>query len=259
MAGGVGLGGQSRQDALGVGRPCRRATPTRRAADGPPPCSRPRFPPSRTSRLRAPGPSRSSGWTPIARNSMETRSPRHLRTAAGRSIAVHARRDGIERLVLVRGRARLRQSAPVAGDDPDRPGDPNAGLCRGRPAIAALADGAADGAVRLLQAGRDRELRQSPPAARRVRPAAGRGAGGDFRLPRGGAGRWRRRVAGGGAAGLRLVPRRKRFEDNADRLRYGQLLGWTSSGSAEREQRRRIGAVLSARPRRDAAVRTRCR
>ena len=56
-------------------------------------------------------------------------------------------------------------------------------ICRGRPAIAALAHVAADHAIGIFQAGRDQELRQAPPEARSVRSAAGRGSGNDFRLP----------------------------------------------------------------------------
>ena len=53
----------------------RERTPIRLAADGQRRSSRPRFPSSRNSRLRGPGPSRSWGWTPIARWSVATFSP----------------------------------------------------------------------------------------------------------------------------------------------------------------------------------------
>ena len=59
------------------------------------------------------------------------------------------------------------------------------GLCRGRPAIAALAHVAADHAVRMFQTGWHRKLRQIAPEARSIRSAARGGSGGDFRLPRG--------------------------------------------------------------------------
>ena len=62
-----GLGRQSRADALGLGGMRHATTPTHPAAGGPRRSSRPRFPSSRNSRLRGPGPSRSWGWTPIAR------------------------------------------------------------------------------------------------------------------------------------------------------------------------------------------------
>ena len=96
MAGTVGLGGQSRADALGVGRPR-----GRRCGPGSPPmgrcrCSRPRFPRSRTSPLHVPGRSHSWGWTPIARNSMATPSPNSLRGRTGRPIDVPALLDGNE-------------------------------------------------------------------------------------------------------------------------------------------------------------------
>ena len=53
----------------------RATTPIHLAADGLLRSSRRRFPSSRSSRLRGPGPSRSWGWTPIARWSAETSSP----------------------------------------------------------------------------------------------------------------------------------------------------------------------------------------
>ena len=78
----------------------------------------------------------------------------HARTA-GRQIDDHACGQESRRLALVRRRARVRQRAPSSGADPDGPGNSHAALRRGRPAIAALADVAADDAVGLLQAGRD--------------------------------------------------------------------------------------------------------
>ena len=124
--------------------------------------------------------------------SVETPSPRICACELADRLLAMLAATGIRRLVLVRGRARLRQSAPVAGDDPNRSGNPETGLCRGRPAVAALADVAADGAIRLLQAGRNESFGDLRQAAQGIRPAAGRGAGGDFRLPRGSAGRRRR-------------------------------------------------------------------
>ena len=106
-------------------------------------------------------------------------------------------------------------------------------LRRSRPAIAALAHVASDHAVGMLQTGRDQELRQVPPETGSVRSAASRGGSNDFRLPCCGAGGWRRGVASRGDARVRLVSGRKRPADNADRSRYGQLLGWAASGSTQ--------------------------
>ena len=78
----------------------------------------------------------------------------HARTA-GRQIDDHACGQESRRLALVRRRARIRQRTPSSGSDRDGPGNSHAALRRGRPAIAALAHGAADHAVGLLQAGRD--------------------------------------------------------------------------------------------------------
>ena len=117
--------------------------------------------------------------------------------------------DGERGLALVRGPARLRQCAPAAGADPDRPGDKYPGLCRGGSSIAALADVPADDGVRLLPAGRHRKFWPAPRSAQGVRSTARRGLGGDFRLSRGRPGRRQRRMVDGSAARLRLVPRRK--------------------------------------------------
>ena len=87
----------------------------------------------------------------------------HARTA-GRQADDHACGKENRRLALVRGRARVRQCTPSSGSDRDGPGNSHAALRRGRPAIAALAYGAADHAVGLLQAGRDPKLRQDTPA-----------------------------------------------------------------------------------------------
>ena len=228
----TGLGGQSRADALGVGR---MRPPRQRSVPPPMGCGALQ---DRASRgrgvhvsarlgLHAPGVGR------LLRGGRRRplRQP-HARTA-GRQVDVHARGKDNQGLALVRGCARLRQRAPAAGADPDGPGDSHAALRRGRPAIAALAHVAADGAVGLLQAGRHRELRQSTPATGSVRSAARGGGSNDFRLPCGLAGRSRRGVAGRGDAGVRLVPGRERPADNADRSRYGQLLGWAPSGSTQ--------------------------
>ena len=77
-----------------------------------------------------------------------------------------------ERLALVRRRSRLRQRAPVAGFDSNRPGDPYAALRRGRSSVASLAHVDSDRAVRMLQAGWLQKLRQDSPQARSVRSAA---------------------------------------------------------------------------------------
>ena len=66
-----------------------------------------------------------------------------------------------------------------------------------------------------------------------VRSAASRGGGNDFRLPRCGAGGWRRGVAGRGDARVRLVSRRKRPAHDTDRCQDGQLFGWVASGSTQ--------------------------
>ena len=71
----VGLGGQSRADALGIGRMRTPRHAIHLAADGLRRCSRPRFPRSKSLRRRAPGPSRSWGWTPIAGWSLEISLP----------------------------------------------------------------------------------------------------------------------------------------------------------------------------------------
>ena len=67
MAGRVGLGRQSRPDALGVGRMRPQRHRSVSPHDGLRRSSRPRFRRSRSSRRRAPGPSRCWAWTPIAR------------------------------------------------------------------------------------------------------------------------------------------------------------------------------------------------
>ena len=153
--------------------------------------------------------------------------------AAGRQVDVLARGDETEDWlwfedVLAYDNARLPQALIQTGLATQ-----HAALCRGRPAVAALAHGAADRAIGMLQAGRNQELRQAPPEARSVRSAARRGGSDDFRLPCGVAGGWRRGVAGRGDARVRLVSGRKRPADNADRSRYGQLFGWASSGSTQ--------------------------
>ena len=258
MAGRVGLGRQSRQDALGLGR-----MRTQGHRSVPPQMGRGAVQ-DRASRRRgvlvsarlgllAPGVGR------LLRAGRRRRLRQPRAQATGRQVdgrcSPQAETQG---LGLVRRRARLRQCAPSAGADPNRPGDRDAGIRRGRPAIAALAHVASDHVIGILQAGRDQELRQAPPEARSVRSAAGRGVGNDFRLPCRVAGGWRRGVAGRGDARVRLVSGRKRPADDADRSRYGQLFGWASSGSAQREQGRRIGAIVSSRSCGDSAVQARC-
>ena len=250
------LGGQSRADALGVGR---MRTPRHRSVS--PPMGR---------RALQDRPSRGRGVSLAARLGLHAlgvgrllrrghrrphRQP-YARTA-GRQADGHARGKGNQGLALVRGRARLRQRAPSAGADPDGPGHSHAALRRGRPAIAALAHGAADHAVGLLQAGRDRELRQGAPATGSVRSAARGGGSNDLRLPYGLAGRSRRGVAGRSDAGVRLVPGRERPAHNADRSCYGQLPGWAAPGSAQPEQGCRVGAVVSSRSCGDTPVQAR--
>ena len=151
----------------------------------------------------------------------------------GRQVDVPVFCNGNQRLGLVRRPARIRQCAPSPGADPNGPDDPDASLRRGRPPIAPLAHVASDHVIRILQTGRDQELRQAPPEARSVRSAAGRSVSNDFRLPCCVAGGRRRGVAGRGDARVRLVSGRKRPADNTDRSRYGQLLGWAPSGSTQ--------------------------
>lgn len=177
--------------------------------------------------------------------------------SAGRQIDDHACGQESRRLALVRRCARVRQRTPPSGSDRDGPGDSHAALRRGRSAIAALAHVGADDTIGLLQAGRDSKLRQNTPKARGVRSAAGRSGRNDFRVPFSVASGPRRRVAGGGNAGVRLVFRRERPAHTTDRSRYGQLLGRTPPGSSQREQGRRIGAVVSSWSRGDTAVQAR--
>ena len=120
-------------------------TPIHLAADGRRRSSRPRFPPSRSSRRRAPGPSRSWDWTPIARWPVgDVLANRHAQ-AIGRQVdvAVSCKSDAKTGSGLKT--ARLRQCAPSPGADSNGPGDPYAtrtsrsasdrcvGSCRFRP------------------------------------------------------------------------------------------------------------------------------
>ena len=93
--------------------------------------------------------------------------------------------------VLAYDNARLPQALIQTGLTTQTPAYVEAGL-----AIAALAHVASDHVIGILQAGRDQELRQTPPEARSVRSAARRGVSNDFSLPCCLAGGWRRGVAG---------------------------------------------------------------
>ena len=154
-----------------------------------------------------------------------------------------------EGLGVVRGRACLRQRAAAPGADRHRDCYRNARLRRGRLAILALAHDDADSAIGLFPTGRHGQLRRQAEAAEGIRPAAAGGHRDDLGLPCGLARGRRSRMEGWSGARLRLVPRRQRSVDAAGRSGNRQLPGRAAPRPAEREQRRRIGGVLSAQPR----------
>jgi hypothetical protein len=166
--------------------------------------------------------------------------------AIGRQVDVNALRKANQGLGLVRGHACIRQRASSAGADRNRIENEHTDLRRRWPAIATLAQVATNRAIGMLQAGRHRELRQTSTRPGSVRSTAGRGGSNDFRVPCCVAGRWRPGVAWRSDACVRLVSGRERPAHGAHRCGYGQLLGWASSGSTQREQRRRVGAVVSS-------------
>ena len=232
MAGRVGLGRQSWQDALGIGR---MRTQGRRSIS--PQMGRGALQ-DRASRRRGILVSTGLGLlAPGVGRLLHAGRRRRLRQppaqTIGRQVDVPVLCNGNQRLGLVRRRARIRQCAPSPGADPNGPDDPDADLCRGRPPIAALAHVASDHVIGIFQTRRDQELRQAPPEARSVRSAASRGGSNDFCLPCCVAGGWRRGVAGRGDARVRLVSGRKRPADNTDRSRHGQLFGRAPSGSTQ--------------------------
>ena len=105
-------------------------------------------------------------WTPIARPFRRDSYASSLRQPARRPADVHPGVGGDAGLGLVRGRACLRQRAAAAGADRHRALRPATRLCRGRAAIVALADDAADGAGGLLPARRYRRAsanKRTPP------------------------------------------------------------------------------------------------
>ena len=183
MAGGVGFGRQSRPDTLGVGR--MRAQGHRsvsphvgcsalqdRASGG-----RGVFVSARLG-VHAPGSGcllRAGSRTTLFADGMR-------KLLADRLMALFAANQREDWLwfedVLAYDNARLPQALIQTGLATQ-----THGIRRGRAPIAALAHVAPDRAVRMLQTRRHQELRQDSPEARRVRSAAGRGGGNDFRVP----------------------------------------------------------------------------
>ena len=132
LARGQRLGGQPRADALGLGRVRAQRCQPVAAALGRRPVRRSAAGGGELSARRAPGPSRCSGWTPIAPQLRRIPSPsavRHLLADRLMSILSAVETRG---LGLVRGRACLRQRAPAPGPDRHRDFDRSARLCRGR-------------------------------------------------------------------------------------------------------------------------------
>ena len=104
LARGQRLGGQPRAHAVGAGRVRARATPVRRGGAGPPACSPRRCRRWRLSARHAPGPSRCSGWTPIAPSARTTSDAEHAASLlADRLMALLAAVE-TQRLGVVRGR-----------------------------------------------------------------------------------------------------------------------------------------------------------
>ena len=148
MAGGVGLGRQPWPDALGLGR-----MRTRRRRSVSPQMGRGAFQDCasgcrRRSRLRAPGPSRSWVWMPIARLKPQMPFAGGMRRLlADRLMALFLANQRKDWLwfedVLAYDNARLSQALIQTGL-----ATRYAGICRGRPAIAALAHVASDHVIR---------------------------------------------------------------------------------------------------------------
>ena len=122
----------------------------------------------------------------VARRSARPGSP----ASSCRQIDVHSGIGGDAGLGLVRGRACLRQRAFAAGLDGDRDGHANAGLCRSRIEIPALADDTANGVGGSFPARRHGRLWRTADAASRLRSAAPGSHGDDLGLPGGVAGGW---------------------------------------------------------------------
>ena len=146
-------------------------------------CSRRPCPPSSTFDRRGRGRSRCWAWTPIARWwwAIWQRAACASCSAERLVAAFHATRK--QGLVLVRGCACLRQRAPFAGAACHRRSAQEAAVGRNWPGVPALADGTADHAGWIFQAGRHGKLRRQAKAPQRIRSAARRGSGGDFGLP----------------------------------------------------------------------------
>ena len=155
---------------------------------------------------------------------------------------------------MVRGRACLRQRAPASGLDRDWHGDANAGLCRCRIEVAALAHDTTNVIGRAFPACRDCRLRRTTATSARVRSAA-RGSNGDDRgMPRGLAGGWRCPVESDCKSRLRMVFRRQRPIPGIGRSSDRKLPRWIASRSRQRKLRRRVGCMLSPWSRGDSSI-----
>ena len=198
MAGGVGLGGQSRQDALGVGR-----MRARRHRSVPPRMGRGAVQDRASGRRDVLVSARLGLLAPGVGRLLRAGRRRPLRQRhaqdIGRQVDGSVSRKPTQGLALVRRRSRLRQCAPFAGADPNGPGDRYA-VATSRPASDRCA-----GSCRCRPRHPGASGRSAPKASAgfaaapaRVRSAAGRGGSSDFRLPRRVAGGRRRGVAGRG-------------------------------------------------------------
>ena len=123
------------------------------------------------------------------------------------------------------------------------------------PAGAAMAGRAAEGAQRLSPP--DRLQRLLPPRgrARPVRPAAARGPCHRLRLPRGVPCHRGHRLAPGGPARVRVVPRRQRPGAGPLRRQDRRLLRRPPGGPRQPQPGGRVDALVPAFARRDEAVR----
>src|ERR1019366_1801818 len=104
----------------------------------------------------------------------------------------------------------------------------------------------------LLRAGRLGWLLSAPWNPSRLRSTAGRGQFDDFGLRGVVSAHGRKALDGTSSARLQLVPRAKPTPASTLQRRHRRLPRWTAQGPGQREPRRRIDPVVSARIVRDA-------
>ena len=228
--------------------------PARHGANGPPLCSPKRCRLRRVFARRAPGPSRSSDWMPIAPQLRRIHAPRELRRLlADRLMSLLSSVETKDWVWFEEGlaydNARLPQALIVTGISAGVPAYVAAGLRSLRWLMT----------LQTTAAGHFRPVgsesfgdKRTPPRPFDQQPLEA--SGDDLGLSRRVARRWRSEMEGRGGAGIRVVSRQQRSVGAAGRSRNGQLPRWPASRPCEREPGRRVRRVLSSRPRGDSSA-----